>query len=116
MFYYDMKKHVIDDEGKISHPPKLKDYEDINYFEDQVADLTGLCDKELWYQYCLKIWYYLQKIFGVEILKMNTQFSIDDDGVLWFTYAFGISVRFRSSTASPANLKLMGYIGEEDEK
>lgn len=46
---------------------------------------------------------------------MNTQFSIDDDGVLWFTYAHGISVRLRSSTTNPANLKLMGYVSEESE-
>jgi hypothetical protein len=42
-----MRKYSPEDEEMNKDPPKLKDFEDINFFEDQVTDLTGLCENEL---------------------------------------------------------------------
>ena len=95
---------------------KLKEYDEINYFEEQTTQLEILDERELWYQYCLRIWYYLQKVFGVDILKMDTYFSIDDDGILWFTYASDIYVRFKRPGAATISIKQLAYINDEDAK
>ena len=34
---------------------RLKDYEDINFFEDQIKDLKSLSERDVCYQYCLRI-------------------------------------------------------------
>ena len=116
LFLYDMAKIRSENDQNKGTKQRLKDYEDINFFEDQIKDLKLLSERDVCYQYCLRIWYYLQKIYGIEILKMNTYFTADDDGVLWFTYASDISVRFKNSRPNPQVLKQMGYISEEEER
>lgn len=83
----------------------LKEYEYINYLENQIEEFSGLDDQNKWYQYCLRIGYYLQKVHGIEILKMNSEFIFDEDGVLWFTFASNICVRFKKNSVSNENLK-----------
>ena len=47
---------------------------------------------------------------------MDTYFSIDDDGVLWFTYASDAYVRFRRAGAATISIKQLAYMNEEDAK
>lgn len=47
---------------------------------------------------------------------MDTYFSVDDDGVLWFTYASDIFVRFRRYGAVTINVKQTGYMNDEEAK
>jgi hypothetical protein len=94
------------------HGQPLKEYEDINFLEHQVDELDDLNEQELCYQYCLRMSYYLQKVHGVEILKMKTEFTLDDDGVLLFTYANDISARFKKSIVSNQQLIQLGILTE----
>ncbi|CAI2385609.1 unnamed protein product [Moneuplotes crassus] len=90
----------------------LKEYEEINYIDSQVEDISQLQGKQLCYQYCLRIGYYLQKVHGIEILMMTTEFTIDDDGVLWLTDARDISVRFRRNPNSSVQLHQLSTISK----
>ena len=36
---------------------------------------------------------------------MNSEFIFDEDGVLWFTFASNICVRFKKNSVSNENLK-----------
>lgn len=54
----------------------------------------------------------MQKVHGFEILKMNTEFTIDDDGIMWLTYAYDISARFKKNAYSVEHLKQIGFLNE----
>jgi len=58
--------------------------------------------------------YYLQKVHAVDILKMNVEFTTDDDGVLWLTHAYDISVRFRKVAYSIDYLRQIGLASDEN--
>lgn len=104
------RKSVLQMSPKRGQP--LKEYEDINFLEHQVEEFDHLDDQELCYQNCLRMGYYLQKVHGVEILKMKTEFTVDDDGVLWFTYAHDICARFKKSVVSNEQLRQLGILTE----
>lgn len=41
---------------------------------------------------CLKFCYYIQKVRGFEVLRMNAEFFKDHNGWIWFYYAHDIFV------------------------
>jgi hypothetical protein len=111
LFLYDMYKEQNEEnvspnvslagsprKGSPKNSPKRgqKPFEssNIDFLEKQIDDLSTICDEQqLCYQYCLRIGYYLQKVHGIDLLKMNCEFTVDDDGVMFFTYAFNIFIR-----------------------
>lgn len=42
---------------------------------------------------CLKMCYYLQKVRSIEILQMRTEFLVDENSNVWFTYATNVQYR-----------------------
>ena len=45
---------------------------------------------------------------------MKLEFSVDDDGALWLTYAHDISARFKKSGFSQEHLRQIGLLNEEE--
>jgi hypothetical protein len=50
-------------------------------------DLIMSNDYKFCLKQCTKICYYIQKLRGFEILKMNCEFVKDDKGTIWFKFA-----------------------------
>lgn len=46
-----------------------------------------LSEEEYWHKQLLIIWDYVQKVHNYQILKMNAEFTVDEDGQIWFLYA-----------------------------
>jgi hypothetical protein len=72
----------------------------MDYVSEQYESMEGLSYKEKCHQNCLKMCHYVQKVYGYEVLTMDTDFSIDDNGKLWFWYAKNIITRPKKYTST----------------
>jgi hypothetical protein len=57
---------------------------------------------------CLKICYYVKQTKKLEILQMNCEFSKDDTGNIWFTFAD--KIHFRRMKRNAAGELLQMYV------
>ena len=72
------------------------------------ADPTSYC------QYvCTKVGYYLRRLYGIELLKMHAEFSLDDFGKVWFYHAKDIWVRRVNNLPSDYDQLLQSFILNE---
>ena len=63
---------------------------------------------------CYKMCYYVQKMHNHEILKMRAEFTKDDNGTIWFTYASRIHSReIISNDEQKVRTKKITYINKE---
>lgn len=71
--------------------------EEIDYdYKTLPADLDLLKhgeDQAYAQKQCLKLCYYIQKVYGYEVLRMRADFFKDSNGYIWFFYAHDISWR-----------------------
>jgi hypothetical protein len=100
------------------YAPDAKPKEQIKYdYRSQGEDITLIKshdDYKYCYKQCLKMCYYIQKIHDVEILKMRCEFTKDDHGTIWFTYASQIhSKEIRDANAANVKIKMVRYINKE---
>eukprot|EP00347_Sterkiella_histriomuscorum_P018862 403343887 len=107
-------------------PIIIKYYAPLDYDEPEseiVYDYKSLgADEDLilkdQHQYCLKqcykMCYYIQKVYGLEVLKMRTEFSKDENGTIWFMYASSIVARPVKGRGQQFQTKKVNYVNQEN--
>ncbi|CDW81558.1 UNKNOWN [Stylonychia lemnae] len=87
-------------------PSKEIDYSHFKVMQEDFELLKNEEDEQFCYKQCLKIAYYVSKVYNKEILQMKAEFLKDENGNIWFFYASNIRTRKTSTRALPAyNMK-----------
>ena len=68
-------------------------YIEIPYNFRQYGNDSELEIEDYWLKQWYKIWYYIQKLYSYEILKMKSTFLKDDNNKIWLHYIKDIKVR-----------------------